>query len=222
MRYLLIIFFALLASCSSQKEAKIDSINIKISKEIISNFDQVKYQITNHLQNKNKLKYNKSEIFSNSWVSVIKATKTFDEELHIEVKEHQPIASLDRGRFITQEGKIITPAGGNKSLKLVSIIGRDNEYLILLDSTFSLQNILNLKGNSLISIEHRGSGFIEAVDNQSVMYRFNKEDFRVQLERLEELILFELNSGINDDIRYIDLRYKNAIALGNKNMEKSI
>ena len=220
MRYLLTIFFALLASCSGQKEANIDSINIKISKEIISNFDQVKQQITNHLQNKNK--YNKSEIFSNSWVSVIKATKTFDEELHIEVKEHQPIASLDRGRFITQEGKIITPAGGNKSLKLVSIIGRDNEYLTLLDSTFLLQNILNLKGNSLISIEHRGSGFIEAVDNESVMYRFNKEDFRVQLERLEELILFELNSGIIDDIRYIDLRYKNAIALGNKNMEKSI
>ena len=220
MRYLLIIFFALLAGCSSQKEANIDSINIKISKEIISNFDQVKHQITNHLQNKNK--YNKSEIFSNSWVSVIKATKTFDEELHIEVKEHQPIASLDRGRFITQEGKIITPAGGNKSLKLLSIIGRDNEYFTLLDSSFLLQDILNLKGNSLISIEHRGSGFIEAVDNESVMYRFNKEDFRVQLERLEELILFELNSGINDDIRYIDLRYKNAIALGNKNMEKSI
>ena len=220
MRYLLIIIFALLAGCSSQKEANIDSINIKISKEIISNFDQVKLQITNHLQNKNK--YNKSEIFSNSWVSVIKATNTFDEEIHIEVKEHQPIASLDRGRFITQEGKIITPAGGNKSLKLVSIIGKDNEYLTLLDSTFLLQNILNLKGNSLISIEHKGSGFIEAIDNESVMYRFNKEDFRVQLERLEELILFELNSGIIDDIRYIDLRYKNAIALGNKNMEKSI
>ena len=220
MRYLLIIFFALLASCSSQKEANIDSININITKEIISNFDQVKRQITNHLQNKNK--YNKGEIFSTSWVSVIKATNTFDEEIHIEVKEHQPIASLDRGRFITQEGKIITPAGGDKSLKLVTIIGRDNEYLTLLDSTFLLQNILNLKGNSLISIEHRGSGFIEAVDNESVMYRFNEEDFRVQLERLEELILFELNSGIKDDIRYIDLRYKNAIALGNKNMEKSI
>ncbi len=220
MRYLLIIFFALLASCSSQKEANTDSIDIKISKEIISNFDQVKVQITNHLQNKNK--YNTSEIFSNSWISVIKATKTFDEELHIELKEHQPIASLDRGRFITQEGKIITPAGGNKSLKLVSIIGRDDEYLTLLDSIFLLQNILNLKGNSLISIEHRGSGFIEAVDNERVMYRFNKRDFRVQLERLEELILFELNSGINDDIRYIDLRYKNAIAIGNKNMEESI
>ena len=34
MRYLLIIFFALLASCSGQKEANTDSIDIKISKEI--------------------------------------------------------------------------------------------------------------------------------------------------------------------------------------------
>ena len=74
----------------SQKEANTDSINIKISKEIISNFDQIEHQIISHLQNKNK--YNKSEIFSNSWVSVIKATKTFDEELHVELKEHQPIA----------------------------------------------------------------------------------------------------------------------------------
>ena len=220
MKYLLVTFVVLLTSCSGQKEANIDSINIETTKEIISNFDQIKLKITSHFQNKNK--YDKSEIFSNSWISVIKATKKFDEELHIEIKEHQPIASLGSGRFITQEGKIITPAGGNKSLKLVSIIGRDNEYLTLLDSTFLLQNILNLKGNSLISIEHRGSGFIEAVDNESVTYRFNKEDFRVQLERLEELILFELNSGIIDDIRYIDLRYKNAIALGNKNMEKSI
>ena len=86
MRYLLITFFALLASCSSQKEANIDSIDIKISKEIISNFDQVKHQIINHLQDKNK--YNKSEIFSNSWVSVIKTTKTFDEELYVEVKKY--------------------------------------------------------------------------------------------------------------------------------------
>ena len=220
MRYLLTILIVLLASCSGQKETNIDSINIEISKEIISNFPLVKYQVTNHLENKDK--NNKSEIFSNSWVSVIKATKTFDEQLHIEVKEHQPIAILDKARFITQEGKIITPAGENKSLKLVSIIGTDNEYLSLLDNTFLLQNILNLSGNSLISIEHKGSGFIEAVDDESVIYRFNKEDFRVQLERLEEFILFELNSGINDDIRYIDLRYKNAIALGNKNMEKSI
>ena len=33
MRYLLIIFFALLASCSSQKEVNTDSINIKSQKK---------------------------------------------------------------------------------------------------------------------------------------------------------------------------------------------
>ena len=97
MRYLLIIFFALLASCSSQKEANTDSINIKISKEIISNFDQTKHQIISHLQNKN----NKSEIFSNSWVSVIKATKTFDEELHIEDNSFTFVHRINQDGSIT-------------------------------------------------------------------------------------------------------------------------
>ena len=43
-----------------------------------------------------------------------------------------------------------------------------------------------------------------------------------QLERLEDFLLFELNSGISDDIKYIDLRYKNALAVGYKNTEKTI
>ena len=53
-------------------------------------------------------------------------------------------------------------------------------------------------------------------------YSFTKGDFRVQLERLEQFILFELNSGKIDNSRYIDLRYKNAIAVSDKKMEKRI
>ena len=51
---------------SIQKEANIDSIDIKISKEIISNFDQIKLQITNHLQNKNK--YKEISFFINQFI----------------------------------------------------------------------------------------------------------------------------------------------------------
>ena len=104
----------------------------------------------------------------------------------------------------------------------MKLIGADSDIPLLLDFSISLQEILNLKGISVIEFKHIGSDFLEAEDHLGTKYRFNKEDFRVQLERLEEFILFELNSGSIDDIRYIDLRYKNAIALGNKNMEKSI
>ena len=85
-----------------------------------------------------------------------------------------------------------------------------------------LQNILNLKGDHLTSFKNMGSSFIEAHDNKDTKYSFTKGDFRVQLERLEEFILFELNSGNKDHIRYIDLRYKNAIAVSHFNMEKTI
>ena len=76
------------------------------------------------------------------------------------------------------------------------------------------------RANKEIAIEVIAE-FLEAEDHLGTKYSFTKEDFRVQLERLEEFILFELNSGSIDDIRYIDLRYKNAIAVKGNNMEKS-
>ena len=63
---------------------------------------------------------------------------------------------------------------------------------------------------------------MEAIDSLGSKYSFTKKDFRAQLERLEDYILFELSSGSIDNIRYIDLRYKNALAVGYKNMEKTI
>ena len=91
-----------------------------------------------------------------------------------------------------------------------------------MDHAFLLQDVLNLKGNSIISIENKGSDFLVYYDNEGIKYSFTQRDFRVQLERLEQFILFELNSGMKDHIKYIDLRYKNAIAVGNERVEKSI
>ena len=67
-----------------------------------------------------------------------------------------------------------------------------------------------------------GSDFLAYYDNEGIKYSFTQRDFRVQLERLEQFILFELNSGMKDNIKYIDLRYRNAIAVGNERVEKSI
>ena len=105
---------------------------------------------------------------------------------------------------------------------MISIIGDDLKIPTLLNQASSLQTVLNSTGYALTSFADEGAGILEATDNNGVKYRFNEENFRVQLERLEEFILFELNSGSNDHIRYIDLRYKNAIAVGREKMEKSI
>ena len=124
-------------------------------------------------------------------------------------------------KLITQEGKIISPREKTKHMSLIKILGSEEEAHSLLDKAILLQNILNIREKNITRFEHKGSDFYEAEDDTGSRYSFTKGDFRVQLERLEEFILFELNSGNTDDIRYIDMRYKNAIAVQGINMEKS-
>ncbi len=220
MRYFFIIFIAFLVNCSNQNKIEPNNLHFKFSKEFISSPDNTKFEIINHLLDENRS--SDSDIFSKSWISMIKTTHLFNKELNVEITEHQPIANLDKGKFMTQEGKFIFPGKGTKQLELISIIGPDAESSLLLDYALFLQNLLNMKGHSVVSIEDKGSDFLEVLDSRGTKYNFSKGDFRVQLERLEQFILFELNSGNTDHIRYIDLRYKNAIAVFQDNMEKTI
>jgi cell division septal protein FtsQ len=197
-----------------------ETVTFDFSKELISSLDEAKNQITTHILNKQEPLT--SDFFQESWISVIKTTNTFNKDVIVEIKEHQPVASLGKDRFITQEGKIISPKEKTKNMNLIKIFGSEQEAHSLLDNAILLQNILNIREKNITRFEHKGSGFIEAEDDTGSRYSFTKGDFRVQLERLEEFILFELNSGNKDHIRYIDLRYKNAIAVSHFNMEKTI
>jgi cell division septal protein FtsQ len=210
----------MMTACSVQNQSADQQIVIKFSKEIISNIAILEPKISNHVNNLQT--NNKDEIFSNSWVSIIKATQKFNEKTLIEIEEHQPIATLENDRFLTQEGKIISPDDMAKNLSLISISGADDQVEILLNYARQMQKALNLKGNKLQHLGHEGTDFIKAQDNYGTNYLFNKGDFRVQLERLEQFILFELSSGNKDQSKYIDLRYRNAIAVSTEKMEKAI
>jgi cell division septal protein FtsQ len=210
----------MMTACSVQNQSADQQIVIKFSKEIISNMAILEPKISNHVNNLQT--NNKDEIFSNSWVSIIKATQKFNEKTLIEIEEHQPIATLENDRFLTQEGKIISPDDMAKNLSLISISGADDQVEILLNYARLMQNVLNLKGKKLQHLGHEGNDFIKAQDNYGTNYLFNKGDFRAQLERLEQFILFELSSGNKDRSKYIDLRYRNAIAVSTEKMEKAI
>ena len=220
MRSFLIIFLLMMTACSVQNQPTDQQFVIKFSKEIISDIAILEPKISNHLHNLRT--NNKEEIFTNSWVSIFKATQNFNEKTLIEIEEHQPIAILENDRFLTQEGKIISPDDMAKNLSLISISGSDDQIEILLNYARQMQNVLNLRGNELQHLGHEGTDFIKAQDNYGTNYLFNKGDFRVQLERLEQFILFELSSGNKDRSKYIDLRYRNAIAVSTEKMEKAI
>ena len=220
MRIFLAICASLISSCSKDYNLDPQSISIKYSKEGISNPSILEGKILSHLQ---KTDFSKEEeLFLNSWISFFRTTSNLRNEVLVEVMEHKPVASLDNNRYLTQGGWIIEPEKENKTLNLIQLIGKDKKLNHLLDVASSIQTTLNFGSNYIVKIEDKGTNFLEATDNSGRKYRFTEENFRVQLERLEDFLLFELNSGIGDDIKYIDLRYKNALAVGYKNTEKSI
>jgi len=220
MRIFLAICASLILSCSKDYNLDPQSISIKYSKEGISHPSILEGKILSHLQ---KTDFSKEEeLFLNSWISFFRTTSNLRNEVLVEVMEHKPVASLDNNRYLTQGGWIIEPEKENKTLNLIQLIGKDKKLNHLLDVASSIQTSLNFGSNYIVKIEDKGTNFLEATDNSGRKYRFTEENFRVQLERLEDFLLFELNSGKGDDIKYIDLRYKNALAVGYKNTEKSI
>ena len=220
MRIFLAICASLILSCSKDYNLDPQSISIKYSKEGISNPSILEGKILSHLQ---KTDFSKEEeLFLNSWISFFRTTSNLRNEVLVEVMEHKPVASLDNNRYLTQGGWIIEPEKENKTLNMIQLIGKDKKLNHLLDVANSIQTTLNFGSNYIVKIEDKGTNFLEATDNSGRKYKFTEENFRVQLERLEDFLLFELTSGIGDDIKYIDLRYKNALAVGYKNTEKSI
>ena len=220
MRIFLAICASLILSCSKDYNLDPQSISIKYSKEGISHPSILEGKILSHLQ---KTDFSKEEeLFLNSWISFFRTTSNLRNEVLVEVMEHKPVASLDNNRYLTQGGWIIEPERENKTLNLIQLIGKDKKLNHLLDVASSIQTTLNFGSNYIVKIEDKGTNFLEATDNSGRKYRFTEENFRVQLERLEDFLLFELNSGKGDDIKYIDLRYKNALAVGYKNTEKTI
>ena len=220
MRIFLAICASLILSCSKDYNLDPQSISIKYSKEGISHPSILEGKILSHLQ---KTDFSKEEeLFLNSWISFFRTTSNLRNEVLVEVMEHKPVASLDNNRYLTQGGWIIEPERENKTLNLIQLIGKDKKLNHLLDVASSIQTALNFGSNYIVKIEDKGINFLEATDNSGRKYKFTEENFRVQLERLEDFLLFELNSGKGDDIKYIDLRYKNALAVGYKNTEKTI
>ena len=184
MRYLFLILVTFIIGCTKENHMDQDSISFEFSKEAISSIDMIQDQTISHLFDSNI--DTKAELFSKSWISMIKTTQNFNRELVIEVEEHKPIAELEEGRFFTQEGRIIDPGNRVKQLDLMKLIGADSDIPLLLDFSISLQEILNLKGIAVVEFKHIGSDFLEAEDHLGTKYSFTKGDFRVQLERLPE------------------------------------
>ena len=204
----------LVSGCSQNiSESLSNPLVITSEREIISDLESLENHLFKSLNNSSAKNISLEDIFEDSWLSSIKTDYSLDRSVSVQIKEHHPIANIGRDRYLTQRGKSINPKGQFKKLRVINIYGPEGSISNLIDLSRELQTKLNKLDLRVISFELNNKGQLKAKDDSGTEYIFSKKEFRVQLERLEDYISFELNSGKRNHIRYIDFRYNNAIAV---------
>ena len=186
---------------------------ITSEREIISDLESLEIHLFQSLHNSSVRNISLEDVFENSWLSSIKTDYSLDRSVSVEIKEHHPIADIGRDRYFTQKGKSINPKGQFKTISIININGPEDSISNLINLSRELQTKLHKLDLKVISFELKNKDQLKAKDDSGTEYIFSKKEFRVQLERLEDYISFELNSGKGNNIRYIDFRYNNAIAV---------
>jgi len=201
--------------------SKADDLDIKQNKDInifskhafISDYVQVNQRLLDFIELELLDLNSNSEIFTNTWVHSFHYKKRWPNVLDIEIEEHQPFAKLSNSNYLTHSGHIIFPEKTDISINVLYIDAPDDETLELLYLSRDIQSLFNKLKRKLKKIESQNNGLIEVTDEEGATFVFSKKNFRVQLERLEDFISFELSSGKLDHIKNIDFRYNNAIAV---------
>ena len=216
MKFYFIFFLTVIMvlGCSQNiSESLKNPLVITSEREIISDLESLENNLYQSLNNSSAKNISLEDIFEDSWLSSIKTDYSLDRPVSVEIKEHHPIANMGRDRYLTQRGKSINPKGQFKKLSVININGPEGSISNLIDLSRELQTKLNKLDLKVISFELKNKDQLKAKDDSGTEYIFSKKEFRVQLERLEDYISFELNSGNGNHIRYIDFRYNNAIAV---------
>ena len=216
MRSYFISYLALILAlgCSQDISESLSSpLVITSEREIISDLESLENHLFQSLNNSSIQNISIESVFEDSWLSSIKTDYSLDKSVSVEIKEHHPIANIGRDRYLTQTGKSINPKGQFRKLSVISINGPKDSLSNLINLSRELQTKLNKIDLRVISFELKNKDQLKAKDDSGTEYIFSKKEFRVQLERLEDYISFELNSGKINHIRYIDFRYNNAIAV---------
>ena len=218
MRYILLasLIFSLFVGCSHSNEVrsvKVKDIDIFSDHKIISSKKLITTEIEDLLKNELNKKELSPSFYRDTWVYAIKSTLRWPNTLKVKLKEHQPLASWEDTRYLTQSGLIISPSEKNLELLLVNLSGPEDKKFKLLSYSRKIQSQLSRYGQILTEVKINSEGYIKATSITGVSFVFSEKDFRDQLERLEDFISFELISGRLNHIKNMDLRYKNGISV---------
>ena len=214
-QYILIPLILVFSLSCSKLENKIEDLDVNIYYEhsLISDYEVIRSDVSKIIKSEIIDIDSQLSLFRNTWVHSFQSKKNWSVPLEIKIKEHQPLAELSGGSYLTHTGHIIFPKKQQIEFDIMFIDGPDKDILDLFYLSRAIQTQLNRFNARVVSFELINNDLLKTITHSGVVIIFSRKGFEVQLERLEDFISFELNSGKLEDIRNIDLRYKNAIAV---------
>ena len=219
---LLLLFSFLLLGCTkSNYLPSIDKerISLIFNHKAISNEEILLKDITNTLFNSRFNINHEPSIYKNTWVYELESRIQWPDKIEVTIQEHKPLAKIKDKGFLTQSGHVISPEKTGINLDLIILEADQKDLLKLFNDSRLLQHQLNRFDEYLVKVKTQ-QGYTEASTQSGLKIVFDQKDFREQLKRLEDLISFELLSGSLHDIKTIDMRYKNGVAIAFGNKEK--
>ena len=218
----LLLFSLLLLGCTKDNylpSIDKEKIALVFSHKAISNEEILLKDITNTLFNSRFNVNHEPSIYKNTWVYELESRIQWPDKIEVTIQEHKPLAKIKDKGFLTQSGHIISPEKTGINLDLIILEANQQDLLKLFNDSRLLQHQLNRFNEYLVKVKTQ-QGYTEASTQSGLKIVFDQKDFREQLKRLEDLISFELLSGSLHDIKTIDMRYKNGVAIAFGNKEK--
>ena len=209
----LILFVSVGCSNSIYNVPKTEEISISSDHKIISSQSIISTGIQKLLEKELDHQQLTSILNRETWVFALQSTLRWPNKLDIKVKEHQPLANWQHKGYLTHSGLIITPQETNLDLVLITLDGPEDKKFSLLKISREIQSQLNRYGSVLSQLNVSSEGYLTATTTLGTSLVFNEKGFRDQLERLEDLISFELFSGKLNNIKKMDFRYNNGVSV---------
>ena len=189
-------------------------VSFSSNHKMMSNKEQIREAfIELLLDESSKKEYLQNKLYQNSWVYAFQSKRKWPNKYELKIKEHQPIAKWQEGKFITQSGVLINPENKIKEIELITLIGLEDEKYELLDISRKVQAQLNRFGEIIETVILSSAGYLLITTRKGMQITFSKKNFREQLERLEGFISFELFSGRLNVIKTMDFRYRNGVSI---------
>ncbi|BBG29679.1 MULTISPECIES: cell division protein FtsQ/DivIB [Zymobacter] len=159
----------------------------------------------------------RAEVRQVPWVHEVSISRRWPDTLRFDIQEQQPVAWWNDSRLLNAQGEVFEPGQQKITERMPNLSGPDERAADVLAYYNRLQSVLAKKQLTItqLTLEPRGAWRFQVDDSFWVLMGRSQ----VEPQREPRLARFltawdRMLSGRRDQIRYLDLRYPNGLAIG--------